>query len=55
MNKEFSDGFMQDISDLLQYCCENKTDNLELEFNINGTLLNVDITFSIIKEEGGIE
>lgn len=46
MNKEFSEGFMHDIADLLTYCMENKTDSLELNFDINGKELKVDITFS---------
>lgn len=48
MDKEFSDGFMQDIAELLQVCLENKTDNIELYFNINGKTLKMDITFEII-------
>lgn len=55
MNKDFSDGFMQDLASLLEYCAENKTDFLELHFNINGTELNVDMMFSVVKKEGGIE
>ena len=49
MDKDFSEGFMLDIADLLEYCVENKTDNVELNFNINGTELVVDIAFSIGK------
>ena len=49
MNKDFSEGFMHDIADLLEYCVENKTDSLELNFEINGTKLQVDIAFSIGK------
>ena len=48
MAKEFSEGFMQDIADLLEVCSENKTDNIELYFNINGKTLKMDITFEII-------
>lgn len=46
MDKEFSEGFLHDMADLLEYCVENKTDSLELHFNINGNELKVDITFS---------
>lgn len=49
MDKEFSEGFMQDIADLLEYCLENKTDGMELCFDINGNTLKVDIAFEIKK------
>ena len=48
MEKEFSEGFMNDIADLLKLCIENNTDNIGLNFNINGRKLNMDIIFSII-------
>ena len=51
MNKEFSEGFMQDIADLLELCMKNKTNNIELNFNINGRELNMDITFSVRNSE----
>ena len=41
---------MLDIADLLEYCVENKTDSLKLNFEINGTELQVDIAFSIGKK-----
>lgn len=46
-DKEFSDGFMQDLADLLQYCMENNTDSVELGFYYNEKRLQVDITFSV--------
>ena len=49
MDKNFSNGFMQDIADLLEACMENKTDNVDLDFEINGIHLGVNITFSIRK------
>lgn len=49
MDKNFSNGFMQDIADLLEVCMENKTDNVDLNFDINGVHLGVNITFSIRK------
>lgn len=49
MDKEFSDGFMQDIAYLLELCMKNNTDNIELNFNIGGKELNMDITFSVRK------
>ncbi len=47
MNKELSQGFMNDMADLLEVCVKGNTDTIELDFNINGTQLNVEITFSI--------
>lgn len=47
MNKDFSKGFMHDIADLLDCCMENETDHLELDFDFNGKVLKVDITFSV--------
>lgn len=49
MDKEFSEGFIHDIADLLELCSENKTDSTELYFNINGNTLKMDITFEIMK------
>lgn len=41
------------MSDLLEVCIKGKTDTVELDFDINGNQLNVEITFSI--KEGGAE
>ena len=49
MDKNFSNGFMQDIADLLEVCMKNKTDNVDLDFEINRIHLGVNITFSIRK------
>lgn len=46
-DRNFSEGFMKDIADMLRYCVENNTDNVDLEFNINGKMLNVNLSFSI--------
>jgi len=51
-DKTFSEGFMQDIADLLKVCMENQTDNIGLTFEINGNVLDLDITFSVSKKEG---
>ena len=51
MKKEFSEGFMHDLADLLQTCSENKTDNVDLTFEIAGCLLGVNITFSVSPAE----
>ena len=53
MNKEFSDGFMQDIAELLELCMNNGTDGVELTFYIKGKELTLDLTFSV--KEGGAE
>ena len=53
MNKEFSEGFMQDIAELLELCADNEIDGVELDFNINGKTLTLDLTFSV--REGGAE
>lgn len=47
MEREFSEGFMHDLADILQFCLENKTDNVDLTFEINGCLLGVNITFTV--------
>lgn len=45
--KEFSEGFMHDIADLLDMCVAGGTDSIELKFNVNNKTLRIDITFSI--------
>lgn len=47
MDKEFSDGFMQDLAYLLELCMKNKTDSMELDFDYSGLHLKVDISFSV--------
>lgn len=47
MDKDFSEGFMHDIADLLENCMENNTDNVDLKFNFEDLELNVNLTFSI--------
>lgn len=47
MDKEFSKDFLHDMSELLESCVENGTDNVILTFMINGIELKIDITFSI--------
>jgi hypothetical protein len=49
-DKTFSEGFMHDIADLLELCMKNQTDNIGLTFEINGKVLDLDITFSVRKE-----
>lgn len=47
MDKEFSDGFMQDIADLLEFCLETKQDNLELVFGVDDNTLKINIAFEV--------
>ena len=51
MNKEFSEGFMHDIGYLLGMCMEGNTDTVELDFDINGNQLHIEITFSVKERE----
>lgn len=46
MDKDFSKGFMHDIADLLEYCAENNTDNVDLIFCFGDKELSVNIAFS---------
>ena len=46
MDKDFSEGFMHDIADLLKYCAENNTDNVDLIFTFGDKELSVNIAFS---------
>ena len=47
MDKEFSEGFLHDLADLLDMCSKGDTDTISLSFDINGRQLNVEMTFSI--------
>lgn len=49
MDKEFTEGFMHDVADLLERCAGNNTDNVDLIFTFGDKELNVNITFSIIQ------
>lgn len=55
MNKEFSEGFMHDIADLLEVCRDRNTDTVELFFDINDKTLNVKMIFSVASSEQGTE
>ena len=48
--KEFSEGFLHDIADLIDLCMKNDTDNLEIKMPVNGQTLNIEICFSIAEE-----
>ena len=45
--KEFSDGFMQDIAYLLEWCMNNKTDNITITLNYGERDLEIDMDFKI--------
>ena len=47
MKTVFSDGFMQDIANLLEFCLETKQDNVDLFFNVNDSTLKINIAFEI--------
>lgn len=51
MEKEFSEGFLHDLADLLDYCKDNKTDNIDLHFVFGSKKLKMNIIFSIDDEE----
>ena len=54
---EFSEGFMKDMANLLDICAEGHTDCLSfiLEFPHLNLKLNTEVTFSIVRMEGGAE
>lgn len=45
--KEFSEGFLHDIADLMDMCYDNDTDSVELYFTVKNKKLKLDITFSV--------
>lgn len=45
--KTFSDGFIDDIVDLIKLCIANNTDNVQLSKEIDGVVISVDMAFSI--------
>ena len=51
MIKKFSEGFIQDIADLMELCVENETDNVDLEFEFNGEKLQVSFLFAVKEVE----
>lgn len=42
-----NENFRQGILALLSGCIENDTNNVNMKMDIDGTILNIDITFSI--------
>lgn len=47
MNKNFSEGFIHDMADLMQLCVDNNTDNLAIELDINGKTLKIEMSFKV--------
>ena len=47
MEKEFSEGFLHDLADLMDYCKDNKTDSIDLHFVFGNKRLKMNIVFSI--------
>ena len=45
--KEFTQGFVNDIADLLKLCIENNTDSVILNQDFGKGKLTIDITFSV--------
>ena len=50
MEKEFSEGFLHDLADLMDYCKDNKTDSIDLHFIFGNKRLKMNIVFSIDEE-----
>lgn len=46
MTKEFSEGFLHDVADLLEMCQEGNTNSIAATIDVNGTTLQMDIVFS---------
>lgn len=47
MDKEFSEGFIHDLADIMGYCKEKNTDGCQVELDCGEYTLVVDFTFSI--------
>ena len=54
MEKEFSEGFLHDLADLMDYCKDNKTDSIDLHFVFGNKRLKmkpIKIKYTIIHLE----
>ena len=49
--KDFSEGFLHDIADLIDMCSKEGTDNIELTFEAAGKKLCIEMTFSLKDED----
>lgn len=47
MDKDFSEGFLHDIADLLKECVKHNTDNIDITFSFGDKKMNMNITFSV--------
>lgn len=47
MDKDFSEGFLHDIADLMKECVKHNTDNVNIIFSFGDKKLNMNITFSV--------
>ena len=55
VEKDFSEGFMHDVADLLDGCMKEKTDTAEVILNVNGKELHITMTFSIKVPEASLQ
>lgn len=51
VNKEFSNGFIQDLADVIDSCIENQTDGATIKFEFDGRILNVEMKFSVEEDD----
>lgn len=47
INKEFSDGFIKDLADIIDSCIENHTDCGTIKLEFDNKMLNVEMKFSV--------
>nr|DAU15693.1 MAG TPA: hypothetical protein [Caudoviricetes sp.] len=47
MDKDFSEGFLHDIADLLKECVKHNTDNVDITFSFGDRKMTMNITFSV--------
>ena len=47
INKEFSNGFIKDLADIIDSCIENHTDGGTIKLEFNNKILNVEMKFSV--------
>lgn len=51
MNKEFSEGFIHDLADILDECIKNNTDHAAIDLEFGDLALSLDITFTVKQAE----
>lgn len=47
VERQYSEGFLHDLADLLELCKNNNTNSVTVDFTMGGKKLKMDITFSI--------